>query len=55
MRSAPARCKAAVILAGITLVSGTHLAAQDVHELEGKRVRLRWDPDEEFAIEEKTP
>lgn len=41
MRSARARCVAALILAGMTLVSGTHLAAQDVHELERRVDALR--------------
>ena len=28
-------------------------SSEDVHELEGKRVRLRWSPDVEFVIEEE--
>ncbi|MFN8223591.1 MAG: ABC transporter ATP-binding protein [Gaiellales bacterium] len=28
-------------------------SSRDVHELEGKRVRLRWSPDVEFAIQEE--
>lgn len=30
-------------------------SSQDVHELEGRRVRLAWSPDVEFAIEEEGP
>ena len=28
-------------------------SSQDVHEMEGKRVRLAWSPDVEFVIEEE--
>jgi putative spermidine/putrescine transport system ATP-binding protein len=28
-------------------------SSEDIHRMEGRRVRLRWSPDVEFAIEEE--